>query len=286
MIEPISRRSLLAGAFAVGGLRLVSSQRAATDRATGTLVANDRGGYLFVPGMPFFSFGAVAASGFEMVRATFRRPPAFPEGLAAIERHLRAAGRPIQALCGLELRNGRQAAMNEFMAFNDGYINSMRLAGVLVNEQMPVTRSNLVVTGSDPSHRIHAFSYTMPASSAFSRTPTFVVAGIPDVRFLVPTPEIVASGDVSENGLRQKTIFILETIEGFLTAMGSRWSDVTGIQLYTVRDLHPLLESVVLPRLGEAAMRGIQWHYVLLPVGGGDVEIDVRSVRAELLIDG
>lgn len=63
--------------------------------------------------------------------------------------------------------------------------------------------------------------------------------------------------------------------------MGAGWSDVTGIQLYTVRDLHPLIESV-----GEAAMRGIQWHYVLLPVAGGDVEIDVRLVRAELIIDG
>jgi hypothetical protein len=239
-----------------------------------------------VPGVPFFSFGAVAASGFEMVRVTFRRPPLFPEGLAAVERHLRAAGRPIEALCGFELRNGRQATMREFMTFNDSYIDRLRRAGVLVKEQMPLTRSNLVLTGTDASHRIHAFTYTMPASSPSSRPPTFVVAGIPDVRLLDPNPEIVAKDDLSQNGLRQKTIFILETIESLLTTMGAGWGDVTGIQLYTVRDLHPLIESIVLPRLGEAAMRGIQWHYVLLPVGGGDVEIDVRSVRAELIIDG
>ena len=112
------------------------------------------------------------------------------------------------------------------------------------------------------------------------------MAGIPEVRLLDPNPEIVAKDDVSLSGLRQKTIFILETIEGLLKAMAVGWRDVTGIQLYTVRDLHPLIDSVVLPRIGEAAMRGIQWHYVLLPVVGGDVEIDVRSVRAELIIDG
>jgi hypothetical protein len=143
-----------------------------------------------------------------------------------------------------------------------------------------------VLTGTDASHRIHAFSYTVPASSPSKRLTTFVVAGIPEVRFLDPNPEIVAKDDLSLNGLRQKTIFILETIEGLLTTLGAGWSDVTGIQLYTVRDLHPLIESVVLPRIGEAAMRGIQWHYVLLPVVGGDVEIDVRSVRADLMIDG
>jgi hypothetical protein len=285
MIRTVSRRDLLAGTFALGGLRLVSSQGGAMDKAPGRLVANERGGYLFVPGTPFFSFGAVAAGGFEMVRAIFRTPPVFPEGLTAVERHLRAAGRSIQALCGFELRNGRQATMQEFMTFNGVYIESLRKAGALVKDQMPLTRSNLVLTGTNAPHRIHAFTYTVPASSRSSRLATFVVAGIPEVRFLAPEPEIVAKDDLSLNGLRQKTTFILETIEGLLTTMGAGWSDVTGIQLYTVRDLHPLIESVVLPRIGEAAMRGIQWHYVLLPIGGGDVEIDVRSVRADLIID-
>jgi hypothetical protein len=106
------------------------------------------------------------------------------------------------------------------------------------------------------------------------------------VRFLGPKSEIIAKDDVSLDGLRQKTAFVLETIAGLLTTMGVGWGDVTGIQLYTVRDLHPLVESVVIPRIGDAAQRGIQWHYVLLPLEGGDVEIDVRSVRAELTIDG
>jgi hypothetical protein len=106
------------------------------------------------------------------------------------------------------------------------------------------------------------------------------------VRFLGPKSEIVARDDVSLNGLREKTAFVLDTITGFLTTMGVAWRDVTGIQLYTVRDLHPLIETVLLPRIGEAARRGVQWHYVLLPLEGGDVEIDVRSVRADVMIDG
>jgi hypothetical protein len=285
MLTLVSRRDLLAGAFVLGGgLRVPSSQSRAAAQAPGRLVANQRGGYLFVPGTPFFSLGAVAANGFEVVRATFRRPPAFPDGLDRVEQHLRAVGRTMQAVCGFELRNGRQATVPEFMAFNDSYIDRLRRAGMVLNGQMPLVRSNLVITGTDASHRIHAFSYTVPASSPSSLR-TFVVAGIPEVRLLDPNPEIVARDDVSVNGLRQKTLFILETIETLLTSLSAGWSDVTGLQLYTVRDLHPLIESALLPRIGVAAWQGIQWHFVQLPVFGGDVEIDVRSVRSELFID-
>jgi hypothetical protein len=187
MLTTVTRRDLLAGAFALGGLRPVSPQSRAADKAPGRLVANERGGYLFVPGTPFFSLGAVAVSGFEVVRATFRSPPAFPDGLDAVQRHLRAVGRPMQAVCGFELRNGRQATVPEFMTFNDSYIDRLRRAGMLVSGQMPLVRSNLVITGTDASHRIHAFSYTVPASSPSSLR-TFVVAGIPDVRLLDPNP--------------------------------------------------------------------------------------------------
>ena len=284
MTATLSRRSLLAAAFLPGSVRAAASQDNTFPKAGTTLVANERGGYSFIPGTPFFSFAAVATPGFEMVRAVFRRPPLFPEGLSDVERHLRAAKRPIHALCGFEFRNGRQATMKEFMAFNNTYIERLRTSDVLVKGQMPLTRSNLVPQGTDASHRIHAFTYTVPAPAA-GRRPSFITAGIPEVRFSAATPEIVAPDDSSLAGLREKTVFVLESIERLLADIGAGWSDVTGIQLYTVKDLHPLLESVVLPKIGDAAYRGIQWHYVLLPVVGGDVEIYVRSVRTELMIE-
>ena len=286
MRRSVSRRDLLAAAFVLGGPRPAWSQDAKPRKVTEKLVFNERGGYSFLPGTPFFSFVAVASRGFEMVRAVFRRPPAFPEGLAAVERHLRAVGRPMQALCGFEFRNGHQATMQEFMAFNKIYIERMRKADALVKDQMPLTRSNLVLQGTDAAHRIHAFTYTVRAASPANGRPSFIVAGIPEVNFAAPTPEIVASGDGSLAGLREKTVFVLDSIERLLADIGAGWSDVTGIQLYTLRDLHPLLESVVLPKIGDAAHRGIQWHHVLLPVVGGDVEIDVRSVSTELMIEG
>ena len=61
------------------------------------LVVNEQGGYRFLPGVPFLSFGVVAADGFEIVRTTFRQPRPFAAGMADIERLLKGSGRPLQA---------------------------------------------------------------------------------------------------------------------------------------------------------------------------------------------
>ena len=164
---------------------------------------------------------------------------------------------------------------------------TLRKADLLVAGQPPITRTNVVLPGTERSHRIHAFTYTVPVLRASGRAPSFMLAGIPDVRNLGRGAErvVVAEGDFSTEGLRQKTVFILDTIDSLLETMGVSWRDVTGVQLYTVRDMYPLLAGVLLPRIGDAARLGIQWHLAQLPVIGGEVEISVRSIRMELTLD-
>src|SRR5678816_3052948 len=86
------------------------------------LVVNERGGYRFLPGVPFLSFGVVAADGFEIVRTTFRQPRPFADGMEDIARLLDRSGRPLDALCGLELRSARPLLRSEFDEFNRAYI--------------------------------------------------------------------------------------------------------------------------------------------------------------------
>ena len=285
MTRPVSRREMLMGAVALGWRRSALLQdRPATPAR---LLPNERGGYRYVPGNAFLSLGALAAEGFEIVRATFRRPRPFPEGFADVESHLRGEGRPIHALCGIELRSGRQATLPEFQAFGRAYVETLRKADLLVAGQTPTTRTNVVLPETELGHRIHAFTYTVPVRPPSGRAPTFMLAGIPDVRNLGRDSErvAVAEGNFSIEGLHQKTVFILDTIESLLKTMGVSWRDVTGVQLYTVRDMHPLLAGVLLPRIGDAARLGLQWHIAQLPVIGGEVEIGVRSIRMELALD-
>ena len=135
-------------------------------------------------------------------------------------------------------------------------------------------------------HQIYAFSYTVPLLRTGPKpSPTFVVAAVPEVRNLASRPEVVAAGDTSLEGLRQKVAFVLEEIEGRLRLLGLRWGDVTGTQLYTVYDIQPLMPGLILPKLGEAGRMGVQWYHAQPPVVGGEIEIDVRATRMQLTVD-
>ena len=116
-------------------------------------------------------------------------------------------------------------------------------------------------------------------------SPTFVVAAVAEVRNLASRPEVVAAGDTSLEGLRQKTAFVLEELEGRLRLLGLSWGDVTGTQLYTVYDIHPLIASLILPKLGEAGRMGVQWYHAQPPVVGSEIEVDVRATRMELTVN-
>jgi len=68
-----------------------------------------------------------------------------------------------------------------------------------------------------------------------------------------------------------------------LRALGVGWAHATGVQLYTLENAHPLLENLILPRIGVAARLGIQWHHAHPPGLINLVEIDVRGVRIETM---
>lgn len=282
---PLSRRDWMSSAVALGVSTLALAARPLSLLNGQELVLNSRGGYRFLPGLPFLSFGARAADGFEIARATFQRLRPFSQGIADIERVLRAAGRPIHALCGLELRSERQVSGAEFSSFNRYYLERIGQAGLLVGDQAPMVRTNVAVAGVH-EHSIHAFCYTVPAASRQPvAAPTFVLAAVPEVRNITTQPEVVAAGDTTLEGLRLKTEFVLATLDGTMKVLGAQWAEVTGIQLYTIHDLQPLLADLILPRVGTGGRRGIEWHYASPPVLGGALEIDVRGTRLELLAD-
>ena len=285
----LSRRNWLAqaGAAAIGALgaslmpRMISA-------AENELVPNPLGEYRFLPGLPFTSLAALAADGFEIVRATFHRPRPYPEGLNDVENHLRTLRRPLHALCSLELRSARIYTREEFAEFNRGYVKRMHDSGLLVGDRVPFTRANVVVAGTGAAQTIHAFSYTMPASPRTSRkTPTFVLAAAPEIRFAPGGRpiEIIAPGDTSIEGLRRKTAFVLEVLGGWLQALQVQWSDTTNVQFYSLHDAHSALISELLPKLQGAGQDGIQLIFARPPVDNIDIEIDARSTRAEVVVE-
>jgi len=94
------------------------------------------GGYRYIPGIRAFSSGVVATSGWEIVHATLAAPVPWRDGFARIDRHLREAGRPRAALCGIELRSPAPFSFSGFDA--DGDVSMSGLTPIAVSWNLPL----------------------------------------------------------------------------------------------------------------------------------------------------
>jgi hypothetical protein len=237
------------------------------------------GGYRYIEGVFQYSAGVRALAGHEIVRMRFRAPVALAEGFAAIERHLHAAGRPLEAFCACELRSPAQFSEAGFRAFNESYVSVLERWGIVQAGRNPVARSNVCPEIAPPAApAFHAFCYTRPAAA--DAAPSFVIAGsgeVPEGRANY-REHIVRLGDTSPEGLREKARFVLGEMERRLGALGLGWANTTDTQVYTVYDLHPFLAEDLVRR--GAARGGFTWHFARPPIAGLDFEMDCRGVGA------
>ncbi len=247
------------------------------------LIDNPKGGFSFVKGIGPFSSGAVASAGFEIVHAVAVPLIKLDDGYGVIERHLREVGRPMNAVCGMELRIPKPLTPAGFNEFNQGYLK--RLAGwdVQIEGNNPIARTNVAIAIAPVTEpALFGFYYTMPASAP-SRT--FVLAGAGEVKSMSGGKmEIVAGDDVSASGLTQKTKFVLDRLGEHLAEMKMTWADATAVNLYTVHNAYLVFASTILPAIGIAAQRGITWQYSRPPVDAMQLEIDAHGTMRETVI--
>lgn len=248
------------------------------------LLDNPKGNYKFVKGegVPF-SAGALADSGFEIVRVSLKPLVRLSTGFELIERHLNTVGRPLNAICGIELRIPGALSAAGFEEFNREYLERITAWGVMIDRLNPIARTNVAPAVAPIAEAsLHGFCYTVPAPG--SDRPGFVLAGATEMTSRDRRREIVAAGDVSLDGLRRKTVCVLETLGKLLAEMKVAWNDATAVNLYTVHDLHSLLATDLLPAIGSAAHRGIRWYFARPPVHGLELEIDCYAACEEVVL--
>ncbi|WP_375313835.1 hypothetical protein WHZ77_11900 [Bradyrhizobium sp. A5] len=245
-------------------------------------VETPNSGYRFMPGVSQYSCGIAALPGFSIERVRFAEPVPLKAGFARIAEILKQAGRPLTAFGACELRSPAPFTEEGFKAFNEIYIKTLIEWGIMKDGVNPVARSNVcpeIAPPAEPS--FHAFSFTVPATDA---APSFVVAGSGEsvegkANYRDHT---VRLGDTSPEGMLEKAKYVLGEMERRMSAFGGSWRDTTGVQVYTVHDIHPFLASE-LGRRG-AARHGVTWHFNRPPVVGLDYEMDCRCVHSERVI--
>ncbi|MBI1896911.1 MAG: RidA family protein [Acidobacteria bacterium] len=247
------------------------------------LIHNPRGNYSFLKGISPYSAGAIAAAGYEVVHARFLRPLPLQAGFDAIARRLEAQRRPRQALCGIELRSPRPFTFQGFADFNRGYIEILKSWDIFLEGVNPVARTNVAPEVAPPSEpALYAFSYTAAAPKA---PRTFVIAGAGELPEGSLDPhDVIRRGEISPDAITAKARYVLSLMEGRIRGLGATWADVTAAGVYTVHEIHPLLEKEILPRLGSASVHGVTWHYARPPIVSIEFEMDLRGCRREIVL--
>ena len=247
------------------------------------MLHNTKGGYQFLKGGGPFSSGCRAAAGYEVVHAVFHSLPPLEAGLDRVEQHLQSLGRPMQALCGMELRIPEPLSIDAFGKFNAPYIERLKAWDIFVGDLNPVARTNVALEPDRVAQPcVHGFCYTIESKRS---EPTLVTAGSGELKSSrLADSEIVRFGDTSPQGLAEKAETVLGIMSKRLTGLEADWPLVTAVDVYCVHDVNAILESVLLPRLKQASRRGIHWFHARPPVVGIDFEMDVRVVGQEIVL--
>ena len=244
----------------------------------------EAGDYRYIRGPFQYSGGVAAEPGFAIERVRFRVRPAIDAGFQAIEAYLTGIGRPLTSFCACELRSPAPFTEEGFITFNRVYVGTLERWGIFKDDENPVARSNVCPVFDPPAEPVfHAFSYTVPTQA--DAAVTFVNAGSADARESAPEGEsrVIRAGETSADAMREKGAHVLDTQAARLAALGVGWADATATQVYSVHDIHSVLENEVQPR--GAAPGGLTWFHARPPVEGLGYEMDVRSVSVERILD-
>src|SRR4051812_13797395 len=214
------------------------------------LVENKRGNYFFLTGIAPYSAGIVAATGFEVVHVRLQRAVPLGAGFDAVEAHLKRAGRPRQAMCGMELRSPKPFTFTGFNQFNASYIDVLKKWDILFDGMNPVARTNIAPEVNPPGEpSLYAFSYTIPSKAGRK---TFVVAGAGELpEGSLEPKDVVRRGESNTAAIQEKAHFVMGLMEERLRGLSVGWSVVTVSEIYTVHDIRPFVEQELLRRLEE-----------------------------------
>ena len=241
------------------------------------------GGYRYLPAVMQYSAGVAATRGFSIQRVQFLRAPPLDEGFEAAAAFLQARKREPTAFCACELRSPAPFSEHGFAAFNRQYVSTLERWGIYRDGINPVARTNVCpVIDPPPTPSMHAFAFTVPADPGADGT--FVVAGSGETREGGASyrESIVAYGDVSTEGLRQKVRHVVAEMQRRLSGLGFATVDATTVNAYTAHDMGALLRTEIFER--GFARGGLTLQPSLPPVVGLEFEMDVRRTAAEFFV--
>ncbi|PLP96802.1 hypothetical protein CYJ10_30870 [Cupriavidus pauculus] len=243
------------------------------------MLDNKVGGYRVLPGGIAYCTGIVPHDGFEVVRVQLQNWLPLADAYVFIENYLRGIGRPVQSFCGIEMRVPAQLTPADWSSFNTPYLEQLKRWGLLYGDLSAVCRSNIALALNAPEHpSMCAFSFTAPTSA---RQGGFCLSGTADI---MRDGTVVEEGDTSPAAMAKRAKFTIDTIGTSLTQAGLTWTDVNQLAIFHVAEIPKLLSPELLGGLGNALRNGVLEYYARPPIVGGEVELEARGARREIVL--
>jgi len=237
-------------------------------------------GYAFIPGVFQYCAGVLAQPGFRIERVMLEQPLALKRGFAEAARYLQSVGVPLNALCACELRSPAPFTPQGFKSFNIDYVRILSEWGVILpGDVNPVARSNVCPLVNPPEGpSLYAFAFALPASGTDG---SFIISGSGEMQEADGDYQerIVRYGDVSAEALTAKSAWVIEEMQRRMAKLGKGWADTSAVQLYTVHDIHHIMEQELAAR--GVMSHGLTWHLNRPPVQGLEYEMDCRRITVE-----
>ncbi|HSV82772.1 MAG TPA: hypothetical protein VLK85_26540 [Ramlibacter sp.] len=246
---------------------------------TPQLIENKAGNYKVLPSGVAYCSGVIPDAGYEVVRVELQDWLPLEQAYAFIESHLKSLGRPVQAFCGIELRVPEPLSFDKWSTFNVPYLEQLRKWGLIYGDYSGVCRSNIALDLYPPSvTSMCAFSYVVPSTGSVS---TFLLSGQADIG---PGNKIIAEGEVGPQAMQKRTRFTVDTVGATLKALGLSWAGTTRVALFHVHDIPDLWGPALLGAIGEPIHRGVLTYRARPPIAGGEVELEARAIRQDLVV--
>jgi hypothetical protein len=249
------------------------------------MIHRPEGNFSFYPSSSIYCRGSVADAGYSLAHATFHKPLPLAVAFRAIQSHLVGIGRPMQALCGIELRIAKPLSFDGFGSLSRTYTKLLDTYGIRVGEHATTTRTNVALERADLAPKapsVFAFTYTIPGERGGKRK-SFIGSGIGELNGS-SRKDIIALGKTTPKAMRQKAEWVMMALNKQLDALGVKWSDVSNTNVYTAHGIDAYVEDAILGTMGPAARYGIHWMFTRPPIEEIEFEVDVRGGSQELFL--
>ena len=246
---------------------------------TATLLVNEAGNYRVLPGNAAYCTGILPDAGYEVVRVQLEAWLPVNEAYRFIEAHLQAAGRPVQAFCGIEMRQPAPLTPDNWSAFNAPYLQQLRAWNLVHGDWSLVCRSNIALAVHAPqTASVCAFSYVRPGSLAAT---SFCLSGQADIG---PGGDIIAAGEVGPEAMHQRARYTIDTLGASMAKLGLSWADARQVAIFHVHDIPALWGPELLGAVGRTLRNGVIVYRARPPIAGGEVELEARGAGLDVVI--